>query len=73
MLGLLLGMTERVPIRHDDKGGNVAGTKLAKFVAEIHDRSHEGTFWAMRFKHFFDGNLRTVTLRVLNIRDLMPA
>ena len=73
MLGLLLGWTERVPLRHDDKGGNVAGTKLAKFVAEIHDRAHEGKLYTLKF-WFWDRKIRflqRLQFRAVDFRDLV--
>ena len=64
---------ERVQLRHNDEGGNVAGTKLPFYVAEVHDRHHEKKFYTMRFlfwdwkKIFF---VRRIVARVVDIRDI---
>ena len=68
-----LGMRDKVPLRHDDEGGNKAGTMLPFYVAEIHDRAHEGKLYTLKF-WFWDRKIRflqRLQFRAVDFRDLV--
>ena len=54
-----LGFRHKVKLRHDDLGGNKAGTLLPFYVAEVHDRIHEGKTFFLNF-WFWDWEKRFV-------------
>lgn len=66
------GHRRKVKLRHDDLGGNRAGTLLSFYVAEVHDRVHEKKTYILRF-WFWDWKFRFVKrimFSAVDIRDL---
>lgn len=67
------GFRDKVQLRHDDLGYNKAGTMLPYFVAEVHDRVHEGKTFMLDF-WFWDWKLRfakKIKFIAVDIRDIL--
>tara|TARA_R110002020_G_scaffold11474_1_gene43146 strand:- start:12943 stop:13494 length:552 start_codon:yes stop_codon:yes gene_type:complete len=58
---------KRGKLRHDDKGGNVAGQELNKWTQEVHDRDHEGRLKNLTVHRKIGLRWYPYTVRVLDL------